>query len=292
MPVLQAECEYKQAEQCSIRADVFLPTQAHPPVVVYVHGGALISGSRRRLAGWQRERLRKAGFAFVPIDYRLAPETQLPEIVQDVQDAITWVKGEGAATFGWDANRVAVMGGSAGGYLSLLSGTFEVKPQAVVSFYGYGDILGDWYTQPSPFYCGWAPISREEAESAVGGAAKSSGGRKRYTYYFYLRQQGIWPEAVSGWRLPEERERFLRYCPAANVSPAYPPALLLHGDQDTDVPYEQSLEMARALERGGIQHELVTVQGAGHGFDDDGRDPEVRRVFERVAGFLEERLKS
>ena len=70
------------------------------------------------------------------------------------------------------------------------------------------------------------------------------------------------------------------YCPDQNVSPEYPPTLLLHGDQDTDVPYELSVRMAAALAAHKVPHELVTMHGQGHGFA-KGQD-----TFDRVFAFL------
>jgi acetyl esterase/lipase len=286
-PKISAVCEIKRVKNCSILADVFLPAGKKPPVVLFFHGGALISGSRKYLPGYQARMLREAGFAVVAADYRLAPETKLEAIIADVRDAVCWTREEGANSFEWDAERVAVMGSSAGGYLSLLSGTFEEKPRALVSFYGYGDILGEWYTLPSEYYCrSQALIPQEAAERVVGGREKSRGSSKRYAYYFYCRQQGIWPQAVSGWDPAAEREKLLRYCPAANVGTDYPPTLLLHGDADTDVPYEQSVQMVHALDARGIENRLVTMPGGGHGFDGDGKNPAVRQIFEDVVDFL------
>jgi acetyl esterase/lipase len=290
MSIRKATREYKAVNGCSIKADIFLPSHETPPVVLYFHGGALISGSRSYLPSWQVKRLLQAGIAVASFDYRLAPETKLAEIITDIQDAIHWVKGEGRTTYGFDAERVAAMGSSAGGYLSLLTGTFEKKPNAIVAFYGYGDILGDWYTRPSEYYCKYPIITREEAESQVGGAEKSSGDNLRYSFYFYCRQQGIWPEAVSGDDPIADREKLLRYCPVYNIGPTYPPTLLLHGDQDHDVPYEQSQQMSIALEKQGIENQLITIKGAGHGFDGDGKYPEVKQVFENVVTFLQDHL--
>ena len=61
------------------------------------------------------------------LDYRLAPESKLPAILSDVEDAFRWIRGEGAARFGIDPNRIAVTGGSAGGFLTLCAG-FRVQP--------------------------------------------------------------------------------------------------------------------------------------------------------------------
>jgi acetyl esterase/lipase len=292
MSILQATCEYKKVKRCSIKADIYMPRATHPAVILYIHGGALIAGSRRYLPDYQKRLYTRAGFAVASIDYRLAPETRIEHILEDVQDALLWLREEGARTFGWDVNRIAVMGGSAGGYLSLMTGAFASRPRVIVSFYGYGDILGDWYTKPSEFYRSQQPlITKEEALASVGKREKAAGGSKRYKFYLYCRQQGIWPEAVSGYNVIADRDRLLRFCPAYNVKPDYPPTLLLHGDHDTDVPYEQSLQMSAQLSQNGVENELITIPGGPHGFDSHTKDPVVKLALQRVVGFLEQHLQ-
>ncbi len=76
------------------------------------------------------EKLGKAGYTVVSIDYRLAPETKLPGILGDVQDACKWVREKGPGLFRIDPKRMAVMGGSAGGYLALATGfRFSLGPR-------------------------------------------------------------------------------------------------------------------------------------------------------------------
>ena len=95
---------------------------------------------------------------------------------------------------------------------------------------------------------------------------------------------------------PEKEPRaFNPFCPVRNVSAEYPPTLLLHGDKDTDVPYEQSVLMARELARHKVEHDLITMTNRGHGFD-GGRealkDPVVAAAFDQVIAFLDKHLKS
>ena len=72
----------------------------------------------------------------------------------------------------------------------------------------------------------------------------------------------------------------------------YPPTLLLHGDTDTDVPYEQSVVMAEALARAGVEHHLLPISGGGHGFDSRKDDPVVAGAFEQTMAFLRRHIGS
>ena len=278
---------FKRAEGGEIALDVYPPADAAlagggaggVPVVVWIHGGALIMGNRKGMRGALREALagdsggERPGLAQVSIDYRLAPETKLPAILEDVVDAFGWVRGEGAARFGFDPARVGVVGHSAGGYLTLMAGVHvSPKPRALVSFFGYGDVAGAWYSRPDPFYCAQPAVEEAVARAAVGrvgSGAVTDGPAARGAFYLYCRQHGLWPREVVGLDPDREPGAFDRYCPARSVQADFPPTLLLHGDADTDVPYEQSVQMAAALEAAGVEHELVTVPGGPHGFDRD-----------------------
>src|SRR5688572_15405348 len=114
---------YKTAGGVPIKADVHRPDDdSLRPVLVWIHGGALIMGHREGVSGPVKRWASEKGYALVSIDYRLAPETQLPEIIRDVEDAFSWVRGEGPKLFRADTARIAVAGGSAGGYLTLVMG--------------------------------------------------------------------------------------------------------------------------------------------------------------------------
>ena len=137
---------YKTAGDCQIKADVYRPPIDSGPTatVVHIHGGALINGSRQGFRPRQVELYVHTGFTVISIDYRLAPESKLPEIIEDLRDAFLWIYGSGPDLFDIDAQRIAVVGHSAGGYLALMSGCcIQPLPKAIVSFYGYGDIVGD-----------------------------------------------------------------------------------------------------------------------------------------------------
>src|SRR4051794_34766251 len=131
---------YKEVDGCRIKLDVHrAPGHEVRPVVVWIHGGALIMGHRGGIDRALLGALTGAGYVVVSIDYRLAPETKLPAIVADVRDACRWVRERGPDLFRTAPGRLAVMGGSAGGYLTLMTGfRVEPPPRALVSFWGYG----------------------------------------------------------------------------------------------------------------------------------------------------------
>jgi len=284
-------CEYKRVNDCSIKIDVY-PGNTGAPVVVYIHGGALIFGGRKDMSEASIEPFKNAGYWIVSIDYRLAPETKLPRIIEDVRDALDWVWGDGNRLFNYNADKMAVIGASAGGYLTLMTGTFKRKPKVLVSLYGYGDILGDWYSKPCPHYCKEPLVSLEEAQRLIKGYEISEANIfDRYPIYLRSRQTGTWIGLVSGYDIESEWEKIKQYCPILNIKDDYPPAVLLHGDKDADVPYQQSLDMFKALKTRGITTDLVAYVGGDHGFDWNKNDPNVPGLIEKALAFTKVHLK-
>ena len=287
---------YKTAGRLEVKADVYRAAgEEMRPVVLWIHGGALIMGSRRWIDGRLNDMLLDAGYVIVSIDYRLAPETKLPLIIEDLEDAYRWVHENGPALFQADTSRIAVMGASAGGYLTLTAG-FRARPRpaALVSFYGYGDLIGDWYSQPSPHARHHqSNLSREEAYRQVSGPPISEASEREGdggAFYQFCRQQGLWPQAVSNWDPAREPEKFFPYMPVKNVTGDYPPTLLIHGTEDTDVPYEQALLMAEQLEKHGAVHRLITIPGAEHGLG--GGDPKlIDDAYQALLGFVNQHMQ-
>jgi acetyl esterase/lipase len=278
---------YKTAG-CEIRADVYGASEdAAKPALLWMHGGALILGNRKGISRLFHEGLLEQGCVIVSIDYRLAPETRLPAIIEDVQDAWKWMHAH-ARRFGIDPGRIATGGASAGGYLAQMTGIcLTPRPRALVSYFGYGDIVGPWYSQPEEFYRRQPLVSREDALAAVGTAPISDPpqGNRRSRFYLYCRQNGLWPMQVSGHDPRTEGQWFTPYCPIRNVTAGYPPTMLIHGTADTDVPYSRSKEMDAQLGKAGVAREFITVEGAEHGLA--GATPEeVSRAAARAVEFV------
>ena len=286
---------YKKVDGLEIKADVYRPADdAERPIVVWIHGGALIMGSRRGIPERVRKMLLGAGYVVVSIDYRLAPESKLPAVIEDVEDAFRWIRREGAQQFQGDATKIAVMGGSAGGYLTLVSGyRVEPRPAVLVAFWGYGDLIGDWYSTPSHYpRHQQIKMSSEEAHRQVSGPPISDDRDRKgdgSAFYQHCRQLGIWPREVSGWDPHADAAKFYPFMPLRNVTKDYPPTLLIHGTNDTDVPYEQSVLMAAELEKHGVEHKLISIPGGEHGLG--GGDPQqIDAAYESALAFVQRRL--
>jgi dipeptidyl aminopeptidase/acylaminoacyl peptidase len=131
-------------------------------------------------------------------------------------------------------------------------------------------------------------MSREEALEQVSGPPVADDRRRRgdgYAFYLYCRQHGLWPKEVAGWDPDREPDRFTPYMPVEHASPDYPPTLLVHGTQDTDVPHDRSEMMATALRAAGVEHQLISVEGAEHGLDRADQRT-IDAVLDRAVSFL------
>lgn len=124
---------------------------------------------------------------------------------------------------------------------------------------------------------------------------------QRWLFYLFCRQQGLWPKEVTGHDPHTEPQAFEEYCPVRQITKEYPPTLLLHGDKDTDVPFELSKQMAAVLRQHQVPHRLITLEGLGHAFDifpDSSlpgepvglKHPRVAEAFDTVLAFLREQM--
>ena len=293
-PVRQS-LTYKLVDGSALEVDVL---GAEPgkskPCVLWIHGGGLIFGSRKisPRASFAQALLDR-GIVVVSVDHRLAPEAKLLAIIEDVSDAWDWLHQFGKNLLGVDPTRLAIAGASAGGYLSLLAGyLFEPRPRALAAFWGFGDITAPWEAQPSTYYRTMEMVGRQEALAALGTQPASDASTvdvDRTLFYLYCRQQGRWLHEVTGHDPLQDASWFERYCPLRNIGDTYPPSVLIHGTEDTDVPHQESENLAQRLAACGVVHQFISLPGIGHGFA--GAETEAAQAVEAAAAdFLLEHL--
>jgi len=227
--IRQTDVTYGSAAGVTLKCDISVPVGAGPfPVALLVHGGGWSKGDKARLVAPLFEPLANAGYAWVSINYRLAPEHRYPGSVEDLETAIRWVK-EHAGEYRLDAGRVALIGESAGGHLVALVATRRTpgcEVAAVVPFYAPTNLLMD--------------------ETQAVAAAIAS--------YFGITKMN-----------PESRALLGEASPLLHVRAGLPPFLLIHGTADKLVAYDQSVKFQAALREAGDSCDLITIPDGGHG---------------------------
>lgn len=283
---------YKKVGKLNISGDYYPTTKKNAPLILFIHGGGLIWGSSHDMKKEQIEFYLNNGFNVYAINYRLAPETKLPDIVKDIEDCLFWVYNQSPDTIDFDRNKIAVIGSSAGGYLALSTGTFKsIRPKAIVSFYGYGTVLGSWYTQPSRHFNTMTKVPEQLIEQLIQKESIDHAPiETRYGIYLYCRQKGKWLDYVAGLDPIMYGDRLKPFCPIENIDKNFPATLLLHGDADKDVPYEESVQMNEALQSKGNLSELITIKGGEHTFDYDNEKEVVKKAFNEVISFLNKNI--
>jgi len=245
------------------RLDLFIPPGAtNPlPLIIWIHGGAWRGGSKENCPAL---RYLERGYAVASINYRLSQHAVFPAQIQDCKAAVRWLRAH-AKEYRLDPDHFAAWGSSAGGHLVALLGTSggvkefdegenlreSSRVQAVVDFFGPTD-----FTQMARFSLPNSPFDHNAADS---------------------------PEArLIGGAVQENPGKAARANPITYVSKDDPPFLIMHGDNDNIVPYQQSELLRDALAKAGVPVTLKIVKAAGHGFGGREIDQEVAAFFQKL----------
>lgn len=205
----------------------------------------------------------KYGYALVSSDYRLAPQTGVREILQDVKDCIAFIRNELAAKLGGDAldpTRLVVSGSSAGGYLTLLTGLYvEPKPSALLCIYPITDPLGQFFSSPQPDEI-VDPALVAEFLNVDGEVVGNNAPGPRDKMYNHMLENANYAQLlqVSGdeFRISKNIDR----C-------GLPPTYIVHGDADIDVGVDQVDEVVGVMVGLGLEVVYKRPRGVAHSFD-------------------------
>ncbi len=210
------------------------------PLIMYVHGGWWVGGSKAGgLYSWTARLAYQLGFAFVSVEYRLASSTNHhPNLINDCKLAVRYMRAH-ADQFGIDPDKIGVWGSSAGGHLVSLMGTagdddglegpgyegFSSRPESVVNFCGIEDLTRPWSSTAT---------------------------------FFFTIFLGCSPTLCP--TLAEQAS------PVHQASPDDPPILILHGDHDNVVEYTQAQYFGQALKNADNKGAFIRIVNGNHGF--------------------------
>lgn len=236
--------EYARINNQPLLLDIYRPAGDKPaPLIVWIHGGAWRAGSKDRVPVTG---LLQHGFAIASIDYRLSPVAKFPANVHDIKAAIRFLRANGQK-YGLRTDRVSIAGASAGGHLAALVGvsngvqelegsvgTFletSSDVHAVVSFYGASN-LQTILKQSTPH---GLSVRVPALQLLLGGQ----------------------PEEVS--------ELAASASPVNHIDSTDPPLLLIHGDQDPQMPINQAHELHGRYKAARLPVRFEVIHGAAHG---------------------------
>jgi acetyl esterase/lipase len=260
--IIERNVAYASIPHDKLAMDIVRPKAAGQyPGIVMIHGGGF-SGGRRDSYLPLAIRLAQNGYVAATVSYRLAPMFQFPLPLHDVKSAVRFLRAN-AVKYGIDGTRMGAIGVSAGATWA----QFLAVSRNVGSLEGNGPHKD----QSSSVDCAVSFYGRSDMRRAYEGSRNAA---------------EALPPLLGGDR-NHALDAHLRASPLSWVNPDSAPVLAIHGTQDLNVPYEQSLFLIERLKSVGVAAELETIAEAGHGFK--GADEE--RAFARTLNFLNRKLK-
>jgi acetyl esterase/lipase len=239
------DLEYGRVGDRAMRLDLYLPERsdkAPRPLIIWVHGGAWLAGSKDMPSPAQR--FLKDGYAIAHVG--LSQEAAFPAQVHDCKAAVRWLRAK-STEYNLDSKKFVAWGSSAGGHLVALLGTSggvaelegnvnDLKESSWVQG------VVDWFGPTDFLHIG-------EPESDLRHNAPDS------------------PESkLIGGPLLDNKEKAAKASPISYVSSNAPPFLIMHGDRDRTVPFDQSERLYEALKKAHVDVTFIPMKGAGHGF--------------------------
>jgi acetyl esterase/lipase len=243
--------EYARVGNTALLLDLYLPTgrpdvSLKPKLVVWIHGGAWRSGSRSDMP---LAPLVEQGYAVASVDYRLTTVAPFPAQVHDIKAAIRYLRAE-HERLGIGTRRIAVVGSSAGGHLAALVGVTN----------GHRELEGDIG-------------DHRDQSSEVQAIVDFFGPTNLTTILDQSTPHGLGVripalQLLLGGQPADKPELAGLASPVFHVNAADPPLLIIHGDQDPQVPINQSHELMGRYEDAKLSVQFEVIHGVGHGGDE------------------------
>ena len=200
-------------------------------------------------------RLAERGYVAATMTYRLAPKHQFPAAIHDTKAAVRWLRAN-ASKYNIDPARIGVTGGSAGGHLAQFLAVTSNVPQ----FEGTGGNPD----QSSAVACVVNVYGPSDFTKSYG---KSVDAHEVLPLWF-------------GGNLETKRDLHIQASPLYWVTPNAAPTLCIHGTEDKYVAHEQAVWLVDKLKAATVEAELLTLEGAGHGFKGADAEKAEMALFE------------
>ena len=253
----------KSSDGFKLLLDLYLPvstTKKILPAVVFIHGGGWMMDNKTHCQA--RDYLPQKDYAVACIDYRLSNVAKFPAQVYDIKAAVRWLRAN-ANNYNIDPNHIGAWGDSAGGHLASMLGVsgstsdlegsigvsgYSSRVQAVVDWFGPTD-----FSQIIPL-------------------------KDNFNEYYQAATQ------LLGSPLENNSELIKKASPLSYISSDDPPFLIMHGDADETVPYQQSELFYNALKLTGVDVTYKLYPNNGHAFQEE-------KEFKTVLDFFDKHLK-
>jgi acetyl esterase len=230
---------YGEAEGETLTMDYYAPKgRGLHPAAIIIHGGGYQRGdSKSGSEAYCADFLAPAGYAVFSINYRLAPKFPYPKMVYDVERSVRYIRYN-ARRWDVDPNQIALVGGSAGGFLSNMVGLLNAP--------------GDRESKD--------PVERESAkvQAVVTLFAQSSFATVPLNKDVHALLDPLIAEKG-------EAEALKEASPITYVTKDAPPFLLIQGDKDEYIPFSEDTNLQTALRKVGVRCEIIRIPGGTHG---------------------------
>lgn len=262
--IFEKGIEYTNAGEEHLALDLARPKtpQGLSAAILCIHGGGFRAGKREH-HDQLCIRLAQGGYVAATVTYRLAPKHQFPAAVHDVKAAVRWLRAN-AAKYGIDPERIGATGDSAGGHLALMLGlTGDVK--------SLDGKEGGNLEQSSRVSCVVDIYGPSDFTKSYGKSIDAA---------------EVLPVFLGG-DLQSARHQHILASPLYWVTPTAAPTLAIHGTQDKYVAFEQAQWLVDRLRAADVEAELLSMEGAGHGFNGE----DAKRAQDAMLAFFDKHLK-
>ncbi|MFA9500504.1 alpha/beta hydrolase [Mannheimia sp. E30BD] len=247
--------------------------------LIYLHGGGLLYGTKEDLPQLHIETFTQAGLQIFAINYPLAPQAQIENIVSSILNSIQQLQTQSNFT----ELPYFLFGRSAGAYLALLTAAklnqqADIKkPQGVISYYGYGFLTDSWFDSPSPHYLKLPLVSESTFQSLIATPKQAADLNTHFSCYIYARQTGKWKSLIY-----QGRDKFFYLDYSLRLAELNLPVFAAHATNDPDVPFAEFQALCEKF-----NPTKFVISADLHDFDRDEQSEYTKELLQATVDFIE-----